>query len=77
MSNRPILTKRELIRQILEKDAEMRSKGFKSYVQRSHLHTQARLFLVEKHPILADFINDSYAKSGVIDSDRMLQELRA
>lgn len=76
LSNIPIRTKADLIRAILEKDSFMQSHRL-TYVQRSHLHTKARLYLLNTHPELRQVIEEAYAESGVCDTRAVLRGLLA
>jgi hypothetical protein len=74
--NIPIRTKADLMLAILQKDAFYKSHGF-NYVQRAHIHTRARLYLLDTHPELNRMIEEAYAASGVCDTKLVLKELMA
>lgn len=71
--NKPIETKSDLIRIILEKDALLKQRNF-NYVQRSYLHMRAKLQLMDKHPMLEQFIAEAFDE--FINSEAILQNLR-
>ena len=71
--NKPIETKDDLIRKILEKDAVLKQRNF-SYMQRSYLHMRAKLQLMDKFPTLQQFIAEAYDE--FINSEAILQNLR-
>jgi hypothetical protein len=70
----PITDQNSLILSIMDKDDLLKQHGL-NYTQRSHIHTQAMWYLIDKHPELQQFIMEAYAESGLCDAGRIVGEL--
>jgi hypothetical protein len=69
-----ITDQNSLILRIMDKDDLLKQWGL-NYTQRSHIHTQAMWYLIDKHPELRQFIMKAYAESGLCDARQIVREL--
>jgi hypothetical protein len=72
--NKPLTTTNDLILSIMDKDDLLKQQGL-NYTQRSYIHTQAKLYLIDRHPELQQFIMEAYAESGLCDAEQIVREL--